>query len=175
MLITKTDGLHWPKPDLFQANVQLQGHHRDRGGIAYERDIKVLTCDPPTAEEHDINLGLASPEPDRERGFHLAAELLGEIAAWFAESKCVSSAGCKAWALALLLRPQCCPEPTATSLAPQLGITKQAISRRMAELYRLTEGRMRSSAMRGEAVRRERSKIALEYHRRAGHRLRRKQ
>ncbi len=170
MLITKT-GIRWPKPDLFSANVQRHGHHKDQGNIGYEHDEKVLLIDPPTADEHDHNLGLAAPEPDRKQALSSAADFLGEIAAWIADSSCVSSAGCKAWALALLLRPQCCPGSTAARLAEHLGITRQAISKYVAQIYAFSQGRMRSSAMRNENFRKQRRQIAIAAHRRKGHRL----
>ena len=171
MLIINTSGVRWPKPDLHSATVHRQGHHKDYGNIGYEHEEKVLLCDAPTAAEHDQNLKLVPPEADREQAFHSAADFLGEIAAWFAESGCVSSAGTKAWALALLLRPHCCPERNAFRLAVRLGITRQAISKYMSQIQRLAHGRMRSPALMNDAFRKQRRRIAVAAHRRKGHTL----
>jgi hypothetical protein len=170
MLIT-APATRTPKPDLHAATVHRQGHHKDHGNVAFENDAKVLLIDQPTADEIDQRLGWASPEPEREKSLHQAADFVGVLAAWFAESNCISSAGAKAWAGALLLRPHCCPERNASRLAAHFGVTKQMFSKYLSQLHRMANGMMRSPALRSDAFRKQRSAIAREYHRRAGHRL----
>jgi hypothetical protein len=169
MLITKPQGRPFPPPDMHAATVQRNGYHKDYGGIAYENDGKVLTIPPPTAEEHDVRLGLAPIVSDRQTALQCAADYLGEIAAWFAESNSIHSAGLRAYALALLLKPDMLPEQSATGLARELGVTKQAISKYVSHLVWLGKCNFHAAGIHGKAFREKRSKLSIAYHVRVGH------
>lgn len=154
---------------MFAANVQRNGHHKDYGSVGYENDEKVLIAAPPSAEEHDQRLGLAPPITDRQTGLQIAAEFLGEIATWFGQSTSIHSAGLRAYAVALVLRPDVLPDQSATGMARELGVTKQALSKYVSELVLMGEGCFHFAGLRGKADREQRRKLAIAYHRRAGH------
>ena len=154
---------------MFAGNVHRKGHHKDYGDVALENGEKVLSTDQPTADEIDQRLGLAPPATDRQTQLQVAAEFLGEIAAWFAGSNSLHSAGMRAFALALLLKPDMLPDQSATGMALHLGCTKQALSKYISQLVLMGEGCFHFAGVRGRAARERQSKISIAYHLRAGH------
>ena len=172
MLITKPQGRAFPKPDLFAANVQRQGHHKAHGDIAFENDARVLVAQPTSPDEHDRNLGLAAPcESKQDRQFHAAAELLEGLVGWLGASGTVHSCGLRGLALAWCLRPAIFEEKTVWALSKRFGVTRQAIIKYTSEIHRLSHGLFTTGNMQAPIERQRRRTIAIAAHRRAGHAL----
>jgi hypothetical protein len=146
------------------------GHHEDHGNITFEGDNRVLFCEPPTAEEHDERLGLATPESSQDKAFREAGDLLETLVLWLAESATISSCGLRGFALSWMLRPRAFQERSLRQLARRLEVTPQAIAKYVAEVYGLSGGVFVSAGMLNAESRARQSKVAIAAHIRGGHR-----
>jgi hypothetical protein len=157
---------------LDRADLPLRhGHHQqppDGQGMDGTQIVQIEGFD---YDEIDRRLGFTEPESNRDRSFHKAADLLETLAVWIAESATVHSAGLRGLALAWMLRPRAFDDRSATAIARRMGTTKQSILKYVSELHRLSHGIFIGPQMRPPENRRERSKITVAYHRRAGHKL----
>lgn len=151
-----------------------QGHHKAReDGIATECGSTVVTCDFPY-DEIDQRLGNVEPVAPRDKQFHDAADLLEAIAVWLADAKTISSAGLRAVALAWVLRPRAFEEGSLWAVAKRLGCTRQGLQKYTAQIHYMSHGLFTSGTMRLPEFREERRKMAIDCHKRKGHKLRRK-
>ncbi|HOX58959.1 MAG TPA: hypothetical protein P5205_17875 [Candidatus Paceibacterota bacterium] len=153
---------------------QRVGHHFAHDGYATECGKCVGTVDF-DFDAIDARLGTAPPETDRDRAFRQAGDLLEVLCVWLADSQTISSAGLRAFALAWTLRPGAFEERSIAELAKRLGVTRQSIGKYCTSVYEMGHGIFQGKMMNNSAAREPRRQIALEYHRRVGHRLRRKQ
>ncbi|MEI8040841.1 MAG: hypothetical protein WCL11_05500 [Verrucomicrobiota bacterium] len=150
---------------------QRVGHHKDTGHITWENGERVLWEDAPSADEIDERLGWSAPAGDGETEMRKAADLLGVIAAWFAASGTIHSAGLRAFALAALLKPDMLPGASVTGLAKTLGCTKQGISKYIRELRRMSGDVFVSPQCRDARSSRARQLATIAQHRRRGHQI----
>jgi hypothetical protein len=119
----------------------------------------------------EIALGESDPEPKRDQDFHNAADLLRVICVWLADSQSVHSAGLRALAMSWVLRPRAFKKNSVRKLAKTFGVTRQSIVKYASELHRLSHGIFTGPTMRKPSNRRDRSRIAIQGHKLAGHKL----
>jgi len=121
--------------------------------------------------EIDRRLGWQEPKPPaevrRDRRFEDAAELLSELLRFFAESGSAAAAGLRAFALVAAVRPDLLPARarSLSRLAGSLGVTRAALSKYVAKIYRIGHGIFSKQAIcRPASVRDAARRSALAYH-----------
>jgi hypothetical protein len=104
-----------------------------------------------------------------------AAELLGDLVRWLANSATLESIGTRAAALVLVLQPsEISRRGSGAEVARRFGLTRQAIQQRTREVYLLAKKAFQARCMTTPDNRTASSKRSREYHARVGHKVRSK-
>ena len=132
---------------------------------------------PPTSDEHDANLGWREPgENDPAKNeFREASDSLNTIFQWLSSAKdkdaTIENIGLKAVALMQAVRPELLShEGTAAAVGRKFGVTRQAVIRLQKQIQDLSNGRFRHAGNH-RTGQDERSRLSLEQHRKAGHKI----
>lgn len=157
---------------------QQVGHHGDPGRGFDKLGNPIASVTPDICAIVDERNGWLTEqeiaEAPRNRRYADAAELLSGVLRYLASSADIHSMGIRGWALVLSVRPDLAPEQTQMRLARKFGLTRQAISKYVREIFALGNGIFRhGDNIRGSNYRAGARRQAVAYHERVGHRNRR--
>ena len=138
---------------------KIPGHGYDGAGQL------VATC-APDFTQIDEDLGWAEPtqqpEETREQEIQTAADGLAAIASWIGSSDCLTSAGLRGLAVALVLGRT--NARTGAELAAAFGVARQNLSKYTSELRTVLAPTFRAAGLRDNAERQMRREVAVQAH-----------
>lgn len=143
------------------------------GGFTINGEFVPITS-PPSAGDHDSNLGWSEPNEsadlERNQQFTTAGEFLGDICRWFAESRELSAIALKAMAIVVVVRPDLC-EGTQNAVAARFGFCRAAMQKRCRELREMAGSHYQARCQRNPSDSDAARERAINQHRKAGHKI----